>query len=124
MDFRNPYDGAKFRPLLRAASRAASVTGTVVDIRDYEGTLAVLLDSNGGAGGTRTLDVVIQESANGSTGWSTLASFAQVTTAASLQGIKIDVNQCERYIRAVGTNGAGSTYIYAVHFVGGKKYMP
>jgi hypothetical protein len=57
-------------------------------------------------------------------GFTTAASFTQVTTAASLQGIKLDVNQAQRYIRAVGTQGAGSTYIYAVNFVGGKKYMP
>jgi hypothetical protein len=68
------------------------------------------------SGSTPTLDVIIEDSADGSTGWATIATFPQVTTTD--QALRVEIaGTVKQYIRAAWTIG-GSTpsYTFAVAF--------
>lgn len=108
--------------LLPTAALSVTTNGTGVDITQYQGKFAIILDSGAGAGGTTTLDVKIQDSADGSTGWADVsgATFTQVTTVASRQKIGVLSDICKQYIRAVATIGAGATFSFSVNALGVK----
>ena len=120
--------GASVLSLLDPAERSATANGSAADILDYEGQAAAILQSAAGTGTTPTLDVKLQDSADGSTGWAdvTGAAFTQVTNAAaSAQVVKFNASAVKRYIRAVATV-AGTTPLFAcsVSFVGKKQIIP
>jgi len=106
--------------LLVSGARTANVTGSGVDISAYQGNLKIILDSAAGSGTSPTLDVKIQNSADGTTYTDVAgAAFAQVTTTASLQSIRLDTRSVKKYIRAVGTIGGTSpSFNFAVLAVG------
>ena len=60
--------GVSVLSLLDPADRSATVNGLAADILDYEGHAAAILQSAAGTGTTPTLDVKLQDSADGSTG--------------------------------------------------------
>ena len=114
--------------LLGADSRSASANGTGFDLQgsnDAEGEAIVILDSEAGTGTSPTLDVKLQESANDSD-WSDIsgATFTQVTDGgAGFEKISINVNDTERYVRAVATlGGTTPVFVCAVSLVYSKKY--
>ena len=114
--------------LLGADSRSASANGTGFDLQgsnDAEGEAIVILDSEAGTGTSPTLDVKLQESANNSD-WSDIsgATFTQVTDGgAGFEKISINVNDTERYLRAVATLGGTSpVFVFGVSLVYSKKY--
>lgn len=91
--------------VLPCAVRTATANGSAVDIREYVGRLALTLMSAAASAGD-TLDVKVQDSANGSSGWADIsgAAFTQVTSAADAhESISIDTNAAKRYIRVVAT---------------------
>ena len=96
--------------LLDPAARTASANGAAVDVSGYDREAVAILHSAGGSGTNPTLDVKLQESDDGSTGWTDIsgASFSQVTTSASLQKIRIGIGGTKKYIRAVATIGGSS----------------
>lgn len=110
--------------LLPSAARTATVTGSAVDIQLMSGRCAVILDSAAGTGTTPTLDVVIQDSDDGSTGWATVSTFAQVTNAAAVQTKNsLDSNGTKRYVRAVGTiTGTSPSFAFSVNLLGARQY--
>ena len=120
--------GASVFSLLDPADRSATANGPAVDILDYEGHAAAILQSAAGTGTTPTLDVKLQGSSDGSTGWADIASaaFAQVTNAASSrQIVKFNASAAKRYIRAVATvGGTTPSFACAVAFVGKKQIVP
>ncbi|MFA4871380.1 MAG: hypothetical protein WC623_24490 [Pedobacter sp.] len=99
---------------------ASPISGTGVDIRDYQGVLKVILDSGAGGGTTPTLDAKLQDSANNTTFADiTGKAFTQVTTAVSLQSLAIDTRAVRRYLRIYITiTGTGATYGLAVTMAG------
>lgn len=100
--------------LLAAASRNATANGSAVNLLDYDGLAAVVLNSAAGTGTSPTLDVKLQHSDDGSTGWADItgAAFAQVTAAAaSVQKKVIHAGEVKQYIRAVATIG-GTTPVF------------
>lgn len=114
--------------IFAASTKTSSANGTALNITDYEGPAMVILSSGAAtAGSSPTLDVKIQDSADGSTGWNdvTGATFAQVTTSASLEAIPLDTNLCKQYVRGVATIGGTSTptFAFSVVFAGKKKYL-
>lgn len=117
------YSGLKFHTLLPPGSRVASVNGDAFDISDFEGTLALFLTSGAGSGGNTTLDVKIQESDDGAS-WSDVSgkTFTQVTNSRSNEAIVLNTQAVGQYIRAVATQGAGSTFVYSVQLIGRKQY--
>ena len=113
------FPGGSTTEVLAAAQSAAStVTGTGVDLKDYEGP--VLVVQNGGAG-TGTLDGKIQDSADNVT-FADVAglTFAQKGTAAGTQSLVVQSKQVRRYIRYVGTVVTGPQLV-AVTATGVKK---
>jgi hypothetical protein len=114
--------------LLGADSRSASANGSSFDLQgsnDAEGEAIVILDSEAGSGTSPTLDVKLQESSDDST-WSDIsgATFTQVTDGgAGFEKISINVNDTERYLRAVATlGGTTPAFVFGVSLVYSKKY--
>lgn len=120
--------GASVLSLFDPADRSATANGSAVDILNYEGQAAAILQSAAGTGTTPTLDVKLQDSADGSTGWAdvTGAAFTQVTNAtASAQVLKFNASAVRRYIRAVATiGGTTPSFACAVSFIGKKQIVP
>ncbi len=116
---------AKLESLLAPAARVADENGAAVNVRDYIGIPKVILDSAIGTGTTPTLDVKLQDSADGSTGWTDItgAVFTQVTdAAAALEAIGLKVDEVKEYIRAVVTiTGTGPSFTFSVHLAGRKQ---
>lgn len=111
--------GATCISLSASASQASTVTGSAVDLIDYEGPVAITQNHGTGTG---TLDGKIQDSADGSTGWADVsgATFSQSTTTADCKTLAINPKQIKRYIRYVGTIVTGPQNV-AVTLVGMKK---
>lgn len=120
--------------LAPTAQRTANLSGTAVDMNDYEGDLVVILDVENG--GTSTLDVKIQSSdteggtysdvttvfnLDGTEQASAAVAFAQVSTSASKQYLVFPKGAAKRWIKAVSTTST-STHTYSVNGLGVKKY--
>lgn len=107
--------------LFPTAARTTTTNGPAVDVRGQKGIAAVILDSAAGTGTTPTMDVKIQDSADGATGWADVpgATFAQVTATASQQKIGLDLDACRGYIRAVATiGGTTPSFTFSVTALG------
>lgn len=107
-------------------SRTANANGTAIDLKDYEGEAVAVLEAGAAtAGSSPTLDVKLQDSDDGSTGWNDIsgATFTQVTNAASSQKLSFNTDEVKRYVRAVGTLGGTSTptFPYAASILAAKK---
>ena len=105
--------------LSAAASQASTVTGSAVDLIDYEGPVVIIQNHGTGTG---TLDGKIQDSADGSTGWADVsgATFSQSTTTPDCKTLALNPKQIRRYIRYVGTIVTGPQLV-AVTLSGVKK---
>lgn len=111
--------------LVDAVKRTAAGTtnNAALDVRDFDGKGRVVLMAQSTESADDTLDVKIQESADGSTGWAdTGIAFTQVTNAAALLESKdIDFNEREGFLRAVDTvAGAGPAVNFGVQLIGFK----
>jgi len=125
----NYNDNSNLLELLPIDVHTATATGSAVDIKDYVGKLAVFLLTTVGGGTTPTLDVKIQDSADGSTNWAdvTGATFSQVTDEADAHvKIGLECNAVKRYIRAVATiaGGGSETFTFGVVAIGEKQHKP
>ena len=112
--------------LAAAARRTSTLTGTAIDVLEYEGVALVLLNTAAGTGTTPTLDVKLQHSDDNSTfGDVTSGAFSQVTDVAGTAGVKamkVNVSDLKRYVRVVGTiAGTTPSFDFGVEFVGIKK---
>jgi hypothetical protein len=120
--------GASVLSLFDPADRGASANGSAVDILEYEGQAAAILQSAAGTGTNPTLDVKLEDSADGATGWADIAgtAFTQVTdAAASAEIIKFNASDVRQYIRAVATiGGTTPSFVCAASFVGKKQIIP
>ena len=107
------------RNLVAHAALTATTTGSNVD--------GGASSANGGvahlhvtaiAGTTPTLDVVVEHSANGTSGWATVATFSQVTTAVTAQRVVVAAGTTvNRYLRAKATiAGTNPSYTISVAF--------
>lgn len=94
--------------LLNAKTVAATTTGAAVALL-YPGqsTIHVKVQSGDVSGTSPTLDIVIQESADGSSGWATIMTIPQLTAAD--QVYLMEVQKSKPYIRFVATLGGTST---------------
>jgi hypothetical protein len=109
--------------LAPAASRTSTLTGTGIDVLEYEGVALVLLNASAGTGTSPTLDVKLQHSDDDSTYEDvTNGAFSQVTDAAETAGVKVmklNVSDLKRYLRVVGTiAGTTPSFDFGVEFVG------
>ena len=119
---KNAHDSFEIVELIPAQAATATVTGAAANIRQYVGKVKVILMSSIGGGTTPTLDVKIQDSPDGSTGWADVsgATFTQVTDAAdSTQDIGMEIDSINPFVRAVGTiTGTSPTFSFAVGLIG------
>lgn len=116
---------ATVKNLVPVATFDADANGSAIDVAEYDGNVAVLLNASAGTG-DMTLDVKLQGSADGSTGWADItgAAFAQVTTTASSQKIVVNVAYAPRYARAVvDVGGTTPSFIVGVQIAGVPKYV-
>lgn len=109
--------------LAPAASRTSTLTGTGIDVLEYEGVALVLLNASAGTGTSPTLDVKLQHSDDDSTYEDVNSgTFSQVTDAAETAGVKVmklNVSDLKRYLRVVGTiAGTTPSFDFGVEFVG------
>ncbi|MBU2499961.1 hypothetical protein KJ682_01395 [bacterium] len=109
--------------LAPAASRTSTLTGTGIDVLEYEGVALVLLNASAGTGTSPTLDVKLQHSDDDSTYEDvTSGTFSQVTDAAETAGVKVmklNVSDLKRYLRVIGTiAGTTPSFDFGVEFVG------
>lgn len=106
--------------LVASASQASTVTSAAFDLLQYDGP-ALVIENHGT--GTGTLDGKLQQSIDGSTGWTdTGITFTQKTTTASVQGVYFDTKAVQRYVRYVGTIVTGP-HLLGVTISATKKYV-
>jgi hypothetical protein len=100
-------------------SVSANASGSSVDLSSNVGNLvsAILVVGNA-AGTTPTLDIIMQESTNGSANWTAItgASFTQVTTSNQVQ--VIGFKPTTRYVRCTGTTGGTNPVFETTVLVG------
>lgn len=92
-----------------SVARTASVDGSAIDFKNYEGNIAIHMIWTHVSGTNPTWTWKLQTSADGSTGW---ADVTGVTIAAAADGDDIVVvhkGKLKRYVRIVGTIGGTST---------------
>lgn len=122
----NNFPGnATIKSIVPVATVDADANGSSIDMAEYDDNVALVLSASAGTG-DMTLDVKLQGSANGSTGWADIAgaAFAQVTTTASVQKIIVNVASQPRYMRAVlDVGGTTPSFIVAVNALGEPKYI-
>lgn len=102
--------------LLDQAARTATVNGSWIDVRKYEGDVLILQDVGAVSGTTPTLDGKIEDATDGSgTGVADVsgATFTQVTAANNKQHITIPAGSVRGWIRYTGTI-AGTTPSFGV----------
>jgi hypothetical protein len=127
--FQQTLEKLQHFPLHPVGAETAAFTGAttnIADLKDFDGEIQLLLDSDGGTAGTRTLALKIQHSDTTTDGdfgdVSPAVAFTSLTTTASKQVLTVNRDALKRYIRLVTTQGAGSTYVYSVNGYGVKKY--
>jgi hypothetical protein len=121
---------------LTTVALTATTQGPAVDTSALEGNLLAILNS-AAASASDTLDVTVEESLDGSTGWAAVpadalfspttgapTTFTQVTqAAASLQQVGIVKERIKRYIRLVFTvAGSGISIPASAVIAGALKY--
>jgi hypothetical protein len=110
--FQNPTSGEISNitdvTLFASAARTATANGTAVALGDL-GTLRLFLDVTAASGTTPTLDVTVETSYDGSTGWRAIsASGSAFTQATGVTSQRRSFVGCDRYVRAVATIGGTS----------------
>lgn len=113
--------------LLATAARTTTANGTGVDLKDFIGQAALILDSAAGTGTTPTLDLKLQDSDDNSTfaDVSPAVAFVQVVAGASQQRVGVDCDALRRYVRIVSTiGGTTPSFTYSVNMVGRKQVFP
>lgn len=123
---RSVYDNIKALFSLRPQAATATTNGSAVDTFGYN-SAAVTLEVGAVSGTSPTLDVKIQESADGSTGWADVsgATFTQVTAANNSQIIRVEGlgTSRKRYLRAVATiAGTSPSFTLAVELLLGRAF--
>lgn len=123
---RSVYDAIKAVFSLRPQVATTSVNGSAVDTKGYN-SAAVLLEVGAVSGTSPTLNVKIQESTDGSTGWTDIpgAAFTQVTAADNSQILRVEGigTSRKRYLRAVATiAGTSPSFTLAAVVLLGRAY--
>lgn len=114
---RSVYDAIKAVFTFRPQAATATANGSSVDTKGYN-SAAFSLEVGAVSGTSPTLDVKIQESADGSTNWADVsgAAFTQVTAANNSQILRVEGlgTSRKRYLRAVATiAGTSPSFTFA-----------
>lgn len=109
------------------AARTATVSGTGVDLRQFDGDVALILDAAAASAGTNpTLDVTVEHSDSSGSGYTAIsgAAFTRVTDTASQQILVISKDEARRFVRVTATIGGTNSpsFTFSVNGVGVRKY--
>lgn len=109
------------------AARTVTFNGAWLDIRKYEGDIAITLDVGTVSGTTPTLDGKIQDADDGSgtnaADLSPGATFVQRTASNASEKIAVNLNRCRPFIRFVGTiAGTTPSFTFGVKALATPKY--
>jgi hypothetical protein len=125
MTIQNLGSGTEVLSLLANDVVTATGTGSAVDLVDYEGDLAVVLDAEAG-GGSVTYAVKLTESDTSGGSYTDVSGGAFTTTGANtalVEKISVNTNVMKRFIKVsvtvAGGTGAGAVSVLAL---GSKKY--
>lgn len=121
---RSVYDAIKSVFMLRPQAATSTQTGSAIDTLGYN-SASVALEVGAVSGTSPTLDVAIEESADGSTGWTNVASFTQVTASNNSQVKRVDGlgTSRKRYLRAVATiAGTSPSFALSVNILVGRAF--
>ena len=102
--------------VLKSQTITTTTTGSAVNLSGYTGEFVLIAAVTKATAGTLpTCDVTIEDSADGSTDWTLIATVPQVTAAADvfLQD-RLDMREVRKYIRAVATVGGTDTPTFAL----------
>lgn len=105
----NGFNGVEVLP---NAERTSTVTGSAIDLINYQGEGKLILMSNAGTGTLPTLDVKVQECDTSDGDYTDVsgAAFTQVTDAAdAFEVISLKIDEVKRYIKIIGTIGGSDT---------------
>lgn len=86
-------------PLFGLAARTATTVSDTYEAGDMD-TFRMLLTVSAASGTLPTLNVILESSPDGVTGWQTFGTFAQMTAAGSIRDV---FGPCDRYVRATAT---------------------
>jgi len=116
--------GIKIRTLVNPGRVTATVNGAALDLRVFDGVALLHMKSTGTEAAATTMDIKIQHSLDGSTGWTDATmpitgaamAFTQIVNAATAgQTLEINIADLKPFIRAVqtlaGTTPAGAAYV-------------
>lgn len=97
-----------FAVMLPSSSQTANFNSSVIDLKDYVGRVAVILNAGGktaGDAGDTTLDVRLYDGSESNGANATILNInaTQVTTANSHQVLEVDTRSTARYLKAVCT---------------------
>jgi hypothetical protein len=122
----NAADKAQVLAIHPNASVLATGLGSAIDLNDYTGEIAFLLDADNIAGTNPTLLVKIQDCATSGGSYADVAggAFTALAALASAQKLSIKKELMQRYIKVSFTIGGTSDPEYIVSLVGvaWKKY--
>lgn len=114
------YDLSTHSNLLipQAITDGAAVTGSAVNVRSAKGRAVLLFSIKGSSTGTtHGASIQLQESPNGTTGWSNVTdAVATVSSnaAGALSALEVDIATLSGYIRVVATSTGGADTVSAV----------
>ena len=117
MSYANNFgDAVQVLSLAPAAAYTTTTNGTGVDISQYSGQIAFVLEAAAGTGTSPTNAIKIQHSDDNSTFVDANIAFTGLTTVASRQKVVAVGDNLKRYIRSVQTIG-GTTPSYTLAIV-------
>jgi hypothetical protein len=118
-------DNATAAALIPAAVITSTTTGSAVNLVEYDGEAAVILNcSAGGAGATCDVKLTHSDTSGGTYTDVSGATFTQVGNAAAFEKISINTNEMKQYVKAVCTVAGTASFTIAVELVAVKKYLP
>lgn len=118
-------DSATAAALIPAAVITSTTTGSAVNLVEYDGEAAVILNcSAGGAGATCDVKLTHSDTSGGTYTDVSGATFTQVGNAAAFEKISINTNEMKQYVKAVCTVAGTASFKIAVELVAVKKYLP
>jgi hypothetical protein len=117
-------DNATAAALIPSAVITSTTTGSAVDLLEYDGEAAIILNcSAGGAGATCDVKLTHSDTSGGTYTDVTGATFTQVGNAASFQKISVNTNEIKQFVKAVCTVAGTASFKIGVELVAVKKYL-
>lgn len=121
----DPKNELTIAALYPSQSLSANTNSEVIDLRDYQGRVAVIFNASAaGTGSASALDIRFMTSAesNGANATNLNINTTQVTNSGNVfETIAIDTKNCNRYLKAVPLYAGSNAFPISMSLVGQKK---